>query len=232
MNNLSISRQNFSKLFWEIILTGSDEIEPSFKTRITDSFYQQSSLRDHADNRTGSISLTTAHLLGQLAKLFAPTTIAEVGTYIGRSTAALAIGAEGTTHAKIHTCDATNSLDLSLKTTTQIVQYKGRTSTDMFRILAGKDEKVDLIFLDGRINSNDLEIIKTIVHKRTIFIFDDFEGIEKGVVNTSLILSEKLFKNYLLVYPPVEYILKNHNLMGKTTLSLLIPPAAILFTNQ
>jgi hypothetical protein len=53
------------------------------------------------------------------------------------------------------------------------------------------------MYLDGRLQQSDLELFHKIVHDQTVFVFDDFEGIEKGVVNAMRLDGA----NRLLIYP-------------------------------
>jgi hypothetical protein len=53
------------------------------------------------------------------------------------------------------------------------------------------------MYLDGRIQDEDLQYFPQITHDQTVFVFDDFEGIEKGVVNAMMLDGA----NRLLIYP-------------------------------
>jgi hypothetical protein len=67
----------------------------------------------------------------------------------------------------------------------------------MFKDMAEKQIGVDLMYLDGRLQREDLELFHKIIHDQTIFVFDDFEGLEKGVVNAMMVESS----GRILVYP-------------------------------
>jgi hypothetical protein len=67
----------------------------------------------------------------------------------------------------------------------------------MFRTLADKGVKVDLIYLDGRLSQDDFEPLTKIAHEKTVFVLDDFEGIEKGVNNAMMLEGP----GRLLIYP-------------------------------
>ena len=85
----------------------------------------------------GSISITSSIYLWLLSKYFSPKNVLEVGTYIGRSTLALAFGGKDSI-AKLYTCDGTfdclifNALDLTSlekvkqNATTRIQYFRGR----------------------------------------------------------------------------------------------------------
>jgi hypothetical protein len=56
---------------------------------------------------------------------------------------------------------------------------------------------VDLIYLDGRLSQQDVEPLNKIIHEKTVFVMDDFEGVEKGVVNAMMLESV----GRVLIYP-------------------------------
>jgi hypothetical protein len=67
----------------------------------------------------------------------------------------------------------------------------------MFQHLAEEKIVVDLIYLDGRIQAEDFDYLASITHDKTVIVFDDFEGIEKGVAN-ALMLEHP---SRVLIYP-------------------------------
>jgi hypothetical protein len=67
----------------------------------------------------------------------------------------------------------------------------------MFSDMAEKGAKVDLIYLDGRLSQQDVEPLNKIIHEKTVFVMDDFEGVEKGVVNAMMLESV----GRVLIYP-------------------------------
>ena len=189
----------------------------------------------HADSiqplygqKTGSISRKSAELIWLLARYFEPKQIAEVGTYIGRSTLALMYGADSTLEF-LATCDgsfdcwkAPTDLDHSK------VRYFGKThSTDMFKELIKEGRKIDLFLLDGRISAADLESIESLKTDSSVFIIDDFEGVEKGVTN-AVLLREK-FPNLLLLAP--EYSLTN-GWNDAHCLAVMLPASNIRLSSQ
>jgi hypothetical protein len=67
----------------------------------------------------------------------------------------------------------------------------------MFKDMAEKKVGVDLLYLDGRLQQEDFQYFPQIIHDQTIFVFDDFEGTEKGVINAMMLDGA----NRLLIYP-------------------------------
>ena len=46
------------------------------------------------------------------------------------------------------------------------------------------DSPQDLLFVDGRLTTADLDVMQTKNFAKCIFVFDDTEGVEKGVEET------------------------------------------------
>jgi predicted O-methyltransferase YrrM len=134
--------------------------------------------------------------LYRLVKFFKPSTIAEVGTFIGVSTMAMYMADK---YVSIDTCDMSNDIPNSFVDTWGMVTYFPKTSsTEMFKKLAEEENpSIDLIYLDGRLSQPDIEPLSKIVCEKTVFVLDDFEGIEKGVAN-ALMLEHP---SRVLIYP-------------------------------
>jgi predicted O-methyltransferase YrrM len=127
-----------------------------------------------------TINEYSANMLRRLAFYFQPRVVAEVGTYIGRSTTALATGMG---HGEIHTCDTGPQLFKAESVDGVFIKKYHAISTEMLKAI---DKPVDLFFFDGRIQPDDLPLIKALAVPECVFLFDDFEGVEKGVANVML----------------------------------------------
>ena len=193
MNAIQIGRKRLSEIVWDII--GYEGVnEEAEICRVVD---QQQPLREKADYKTGSLPLEDAIDLYLITKYFQPKVIAEVGTFIGVSTMVMDL-ATGTT-AQIRTCDVSNRIDLDLypEQAELIEQYFHTPSHEMFADMAKEELKADLIYLDGRLSQQDVEPLNKIIHDKTVFVLDDFEGTEKGVANAMMLESP----GRVLVYP-------------------------------
>lgn len=227
---INISTYRFSKLFWDIILETSEGVPENLKSFFYSSSINLEDLRREADYNTGSISISQAYLLYLVTKFFNAQKVIEVGTFIGRSTLAMAMGIDAKRYSgEIHTCDSSNNIKIPYKGTTSIVQYPKQTSTDMFKQLTST---FDFIFLDGRVQPDDLKLLPSLIHKNTVIALDDFEGIEKGVINLINLKKLEELKTHILVYPTTEAQLKEHGLKGRSLLALLLPKQLIRHTNQ
>ena len=192
MNTLRIGRARFSRFFWEIV---DDKVLDYPYEAIEKIIEDQQHLREEADYNTGSLPYDDAVDLYKLIHFFQPHTIAEVGTFIGVSTNVMAKSLEDFSY-RIYTCDSANDIEVN-PTNKLIEQYPRCTSIDMFTNLAEKGVKVDLIYLDGRLSQSDAEPLSKIVHDKTVFVLDDFEGIEKGVTNAMMLEAP----SRVLIYP-------------------------------
>ena len=112
---------------------------------------------------------------------------------------------------------------------TRIIQFPMQSSVAMFQKLDGE---FDFLFLDGRVNDEDLINLDRLVTQNTIIALDDFEGMEKGVINLTFLRKLKKFSGHQLFYPMSESAMAENKLRGKSTLALLVPRNLIQFTNQ
>jgi hypothetical protein len=158
--------------------------------------------RSRARYNTGSVPLETAVLLRAVSRYYRPDVIAEVGTFIGTSTAALVPG------RALYTCDRSNDC---LPSTETVLTHPYRSSTEMFREI---QEPVDLFFLDGRLTDDDLGEIRRLKHPKSVFFLDDCTGQEKGVVNTARLMPH--LPGYVVIPPPSTY-------QGRSTLGAIVP---------
>ena len=189
MNPIQIGRKRLSEIVWGII----DEKVGDFPFEIIEKIVEeQQSLRSEAEYNTGSLPYDDAIELYKITKFFQPNTIAEVGTFIGVSTLTMNLALERL--VDIYTCDASNAIDLEVP---NIFQYRKMASSDMFKDMAEKEVKVDLVYLDGRLGQDDIEPLNKILTDKTVFVMDDFEGTEKGVANAMMLESP----NRVLIYP-------------------------------
>ena len=201
---IQLSRRRLSEIIWQII---DEKVEMDW-SKIQDIVQKQQHLKEQADYNTGSLGENDAGDLYKIVKFFQPKVIAEVGTFIGVSTMVMDL-ATGTT-AQIRTCDVSNRIDLDLypEQAELIEQYFHTPSHEMFADMAKEELKADLIYLDGRLSKQDEEPLNKIIHDKTVFVLDDFEGTEKGVANAMMLESP----GRVLIYP------RHHG--GKTAMSI------------
>jgi len=209
MNPITIPREAFSELIWRRL---------NSPTRALGNLFDRLDLlRAEADYNTGSINHQDARDLQQIVGHFQPRVVAEVGTFIGRSTTTMAQAMpEGGT---IYTCDVSNDIKLPEIPGATIEQFPKKSSTEMFEILISRKVKVDLFYIDGRLTPKDYWLLMELMHDATVLVLDDFEGIEKGVVNAMGLMQH--LRSYALVYP------RNY---GKT--AMMLPPKLVQFTAQ
>lgn len=190
MNSIQIGRKRFSEIVWNIIDEKVSDYPYETIERIVE---QQQELRSQAEYNTGSVPYDDAVELYKIVKFFQPKIIAEVGTFIGVSTITMYESCKG--EVDIYTCDFSNDIKLGMPF--NVFQYPKKGSHEMFTDMAEKGVKADLIYLDGRLGQDDFQPLPKIVHEKTVFVLDDFEGVEKGVTNALMLESS----GRVLVYP-------------------------------
>jgi len=195
---LNLNRRRLSRAIWDTLFADL----PDLPWHVIEDLEKLDPAR-----RTGSTNHASLMALWAVIRYFRPKTVAEVGTYIGKSTFVLSrLGAD------VHTCDMTH--DFKLPIATKITQYHA-SSTEM---LAKLDGKIDLLHLDGRLQSDDREHLARLCTPDTIITLDDFEGVEKGVWNAMQFdLSKRI-----LVYPP-ERVLTERYAVGDATTAIILP---------
>jgi predicted O-methyltransferase YrrM len=221
VRKIRLSRAKFSRIFWKDIFDSVDDRNTVRKALVRIASRNEP-LRQKADYNTGSVSIDAMMALYSVCNFFKFHLIAEVGTFIGNSTCAMALGSVKNT--PIHTCDHSNDLNIAGPLGSNIIQYPKASSSEMFIKMASKSLKADMIFLDGRLTPKDFNVLGSVVKDDTFFVFDDFEGIEKGVANASALMSQHNIKPYYhLVYP--------HEGMD-CRIALMIPKKAVEWTDQ
>jgi len=164
---VSISFSQFSRAFWERVEKTSGEYAEvaDIKGRFLE-----------IGGGPACISMELGYWLFCLSMFYAPKTVCEIGTYRGRSTTALALGMGSGT---LWTCDL--SMDVPVASPNDVViKQHHMTSTQMLKSMT---EPIDMFFFDGRIQVDDVDEITRLSHKHTVYVMDDFEGLEKGVHN-------------------------------------------------
>jgi hypothetical protein len=233
MRPITINRCRLSRVIWEAIF---DHSEPysfnNFNGLFTETLLLEK-LREHADYNTGSISTSTIWSIFSACLYFQPKLIAEVGTFIGKSTFAAASAMDLMPHEPlgVFTCDFSNDIKLNLKTRTPIIQFPRKPSTVMFSEIEKTGMRCDMLLLDGRLQDADLPILSSVLYDQSVFLLDDFEGTEKGCVNSMLIM-QSLGNTHHLVYPPSSEALLRRGFKDGCTLAMIVPKSLVAFTNQ
>lgn len=163
---VSIETSQFSKAFWHRVkATAGDHVIAAQLDRILLPL-----------SGPAAVSREAAIWLFCLVIYYFPRTICEIGTYYGRSTTAMALAMESGT---IWTCDKDVNVPVAAPDGIEIKQHHS-TSTAMLRAMT---DPIDLFFFDGRVQEEDVDHIQRLSHEHTVYVFDDFEQLEKGVHN-------------------------------------------------
>jgi predicted O-methyltransferase YrrM len=239
MNPLCLNRARISRSVWETILDHAEQ-HNQLKDFLKQQLAQQDELRIDADYNTGSIPSSAAWLNFAIAKYFDPNVVAEVVTFIGKSTISLAYGMHWArkgeqvrTQKEIHTCDMSNNIILpSMPWSVLIEQYPKQSSVQMFQTMDEKNIHADIINIDGRLSVEDFDMLPKVIKEDTIILVDDFEGVEKGVANVFNLMMQPCMKGHSLVYPPERELLLNYGFTEQCFTAMLVPLKIVQFTNQ
>lgn len=210
MKKFWLSEGMISRAFWQE-LEGSSKVEEARQdSQVTANL--TSSLVDEFPSVAGSISLDSSFYLWLITKYFSPKNVCEIGTYIGRSTIIMA-SAAGEGLEAIYTCDGTyDCMDFSLLDGSDFsqskisngkkIKYFGKTmSTEMLGEILQTGKKIDFCFIDGRISNEDCALFEKVFTEDAVIVIDDFEGVEKGVINVMMLRNK--FPGHVLLEPPV-----------------------------
>jgi hypothetical protein len=153
--------------FWASVLPAVPNAE--WMRRVSDLASEASQRRSKADYNTGSIAWMEAYQLCALATYIKARVVIEVGTFIGTSAHALALGS----HVEaVYTCDISNDCCPS---TDVIHAHPFTASNDMLHRLCKKGVSADLCFFDGHLNREDAEALRVLTHPSTVFAFHDYD---------------------------------------------------------
>lgn len=229
MKNYKLSTRLFSEIFWKTIF-GNTDSENEKRNELLKDINALEILRQKAEYNTGSISFADAWSIYSLIKYFEPIKIAEVGTFIGKSTWSMAKALDELKNKSIiYTCDNSNNLIIPWKGKTEIKQFPKMTSKDMFNQIG---DQIDFLFLDGRISQEDINILGNLLHSKSIIAIDDFEGMEKGVANLFALRRMELLKNHFLIYPCKQNHLQKLGFSSHSLTAVLIPTLLIELSRQ
>ena len=236
MQSFNINPADLSSIFWRKILNNAFLKQKTIQLDFFKKIDSLDKLRKESDYNTGSITSSAAWSLFSVVLFFKPKIIVEVGSFIGKSTISMALAADfniDQNKCKIYCCDHSNEIVLPDISDTVIKQFHKTSSTEMLKSFS-TDIKFDIVHLDGRLQKEDFNLLRNNLTEKTIFILDDFEGIEKGVANYFNLVSSSLIskKSHLLINPINSEIGTKYNLLEKSTSALLMPINYINFTSQ
>ncbi len=235
MWSLTLSTHDLSPVIWRRIFNEFlHEIRGATAT-LAEIYAGLEADRAAMDYKTGSISYSSGIALYALTRKIDPTTVFEVGTFIGRSAAAMAIAMDaGEPRDRVlQTCDMSNDFVMNTKRFRTKVQGMPKTgSTAALKAAIAAGCPVDLFHFDGRLQPADLEMVTALSHESTVVALDDFEGVEKGVINGMLLKQTPRFAGHFLVEPPSPEVLGPLGYTDRCITALLIPPSSFRLAPQ
>ncbi len=233
MNSTRIPNSVLSRVVWQTLL---DEAAYRSKYSQAEFFRKVDSLeelRSQSPIDTGSIPASSAWLLYCAVLYFKPTRIVEIGTFIGKSTMSMALGADAARGpCEIHTCDSKNDFALPDLALTPIVHYRKTTSGGMLQSMCQEDpvRPVDFVNIDGHLRAEDFPPMRRLLSADAIIALDDFHGVAKGVSNLIKIKEGGLAPNHVLIYPCPADLLATQHLHDYSSVALLAPAQRVQFT--
>jgi predicted O-methyltransferase YrrM len=230
--NVTISAETLGQIVWRQWLQTVEHELPAVRVALAEAFDACERTRPLMAYNTGSISFVSALALYAAVRCLKPQTIFELGTFIGKSTSAMALGADRNSCGRIYTCDGSNDFHLPPLTKCPIQPFPRTRSTAALLALAKAGEKIDLAFIDGRLSPQDVDILSRLLTERAVVALDDFEGMEKGVANLMLLRAHKAFAGHVLAYPPSPPVLVDFGAVSRSVVALLVPVAGFVFTSQ
>lgn len=233
MDIINLNRFRTSRMVWEVVLENAGMYEGRDKISLLSEGLDLDRLRDQADYNTGSITAATCWAIFALSLLLKPKVVAEVGTFIGRSTLSFVRGMERARVADglVLTCDYSNDIVLPISSSITLRQFPKKSSTEMFQSMITEDLKCDFLALDGRLQPSDFRLLGAILKPESVIILDDFEGVEKGVVNASSLMGS-LQPTHNLIYPPARDLLEKFGLVDGCSTAIIAPRSTLVFSNQ
>jgi predicted O-methyltransferase YrrM len=196
------------------------KVSADIRSRVAALAVDAEARRAQADYNTGSILESEACLLAVLSERLKARTIIEVGTFIGMSTTALALGSAV---ESVYTCDGSNDC---LPATTVIRTYPKRTSTHMLRDMGQLGVSADLCFFDGVLQQADSSLLRGLVHDQTVYAFHDYNYGPKVRCRHGRQFMETVPRKGIGNVGLLQPWLSNHRLvepLPDTTLALLVP---------
>jgi hypothetical protein len=223
-----------SEVLWQDLLADLELDLASVSARMSQAWQACEETRGKMAYNTGSISPSTGIALYALARRLAPRQVFEIGTFIGKSTVAMALGTEdaGVRDATIYTCDMSNDFHLEHRGPTRIVGHARKGSTQALTEVAGKGALIDLFHFDGRLAEPDIALLGRVARPNAVFAIDDYEGAEKGVANVSVLKAQPALRNHILAYPPDRQLLARFGLNSRCLTAVLLPAGMFGFTSQ
>lgn len=226
---VKLSSRLLTDIFWSVLFQKDDE-RLAEREALFQSLARLDDLRAVADYNTGSISPAAAWSLYNLVRHFRPKRIIEVGTFIGKSTISMATAMDDQqAPGEIFTCDGSNTITLPWNGRTRIQQFQKTLSGDMFKAI---EAPCDMVFLDGRLKKQDLQLLDPLITSETLFVLDDFEGMEKGVINLTQLMSLEKLRDHFLLYPPSTSWLADRGYTSHSVTAVLMPVSRFSFTRQ
>jgi predicted O-methyltransferase YrrM len=214
-----------SRALWRRVLEATEALSEGERKAFFATIQGLEALRRSASVRTGSIPPSSAWLLFSLVAWRRPARIVEIGTYIGKSTLAMALGADLCgSDTRIDTCDQKNDIRLPVLARAPIRQHPRTTSAAMLEALSEAPAgSIELLHVDGQLTEPDLPFLRTLLSPDAVIALDDFADGAKGLANLDRLAEAGLTPHHLLVEPCPPDLLAAAPDPEASTTALLVP---------
>lgn len=222
-----------SDIAWDQWIEAIEAELPAARAFLTEAAEACEKTRDLMEHNTGSVNFSTLMFLYVAIRNLQPLNIFEIGTFIGKSTLAMAAACDrNANEPRIYTCDDSNPFHLPQLCRTPVKGLPKMGSTVALEALARAGAAIDFVHVDGRIRNADLDLLERVSDDRLVLALDDFEGGEKGVQNCILLRQRQRYAGHALLYPPSQASLRKLGLVSRSTTALLLPMSMVGYANQ
>jgi predicted O-methyltransferase YrrM len=230
--NVRINADALSSVVWRYWLELVEPELPEARAALARASAACEATLPQMEYKTGSVSFASQVLLYTAVRTATPHVVFELGTFIGKSTTAMALAADRNGHGRIYTCDGSNDFHVPKIAECPVKGFPKTISTDALRALAASGERLDFAFIDGRLSAEDVAILAKLLNDRAVVALDDFEGMEKGVGNLILLRGHPAFARHVLVHPPGRDVMADFGVTSRSTIALLAPVGGFRFSAQ
>ena len=235
MRTIDLSAPLVADSIWRTILIRSEDDLGSIRAELEKTLNTLDADIERMEHQTGSGRLIDTLFLHLVVRWLRPSTVVEVGTYIGKTATAMMTGMieSGAENPQLFTCDRNSPFFLKEQSFgSNIVGFPYTEGTQMFEKLVADGVSADLLYIDGRVGDMDLPLIDKLCRDDTFVMVDDYAGVEKGVVNIMMLNRLSHFDRYFLVEPVTRQLASELGFFGCGHTAMLIPNGAVRLATQ
>lgn len=199
---LKLTPSSLGDIYWRQVRDDCLHLRTQFTDTLVPLIGERLSSNQFTRKGVGTIEFGDALSLFLLSYRHSPKYIAEIGTYLGNSSAAIAHGASINSKKLIFStcdrrpCNPSPLEGLNGKELINVDVING-SSTEMFAKLVQSKTCLDMLFIDGSLLDEDMPLLTKVLNKNTLIAIDDCVNDEKGHMNL------RMLKRAGIVKPPI-----------------------------